>query len=215
MNARKSPTKIYRTTIKDQVYEIIKNMILSGTLQLGEKINVDTLVADLNVSNSPIREALIKLENQGLVENISNVGFKVISFTPESFENITKTLFAIVSGSYDLCIEQKTLDVACQAMREILERQKEALNHEDMNTSTKIALTFDKRIVEATNSERLIALYEKLEDIYFLMALYINQRSIEDHKQNIFEHTRILESIEKRDILTAKHLLYMHYNKHI
>lgn len=208
----KKPKKI---TIKDQVYEYIKEMILSQKFQLGEKINIDTLAAELNVSNSPIREALMMLEKQGLVENIPNVGTHIISFSPDVYREICSALLTIVTGAYELCLHQNTIDVAVKSMRKHLLLQKEAIDSADMHTSIKYALAFDKSIVYATQNNYLLSIYEQMEDIFFLMALHSHQRDKEEHVQNIHEHSMILESIENNDEAAVIKWLFIHYDKHI
>ena len=100
-------------------------------------------------------------------------------------------------------------------MREILAQQTDMISHADINASVRIALTFDKCIVAATNNDNLLALYEQFEDLYFLMALYSNQKSVEEYQQNLHEHTKILETIENGDMDGARHWLFVHYNKHM
>lgn len=207
--------KLQKDTIKEQVYEIIKEMILTQAYQLGEKINIDTLATDLNVSNSPIREALMMLEKQGLVEYVPNVGSRIISFSPKAFQEICFSLFTIVSGAYELCLSQNTINAAIENMHKHLQEQKNIVDSSDMHTSIKYALAFDKSIVYATENAYLLSIYEQMEDIFFLMALHINQRNEEEHLQNIYEHTMILESIEKNDVVAAKRWLFTHYNKHV
>ncbi len=124
----KKPTK---ATIKEQVYKIIKEMILYQQYSLGEKININTLATDLNVSNSPIREALTMLEEQGLVENIPNVGTCVITFSPSAYREICSTLLIIVLGAYDLCRKQNTLDTAITDMKKTLRQQKNMIDSTD------------------------------------------------------------------------------------
>lgn len=209
---RKKPNKV---TIKEQVYEIIKEMILSQEYQLGEKINIDTLATNLNVSNSPIREALTMLEKQGLVENLPNAGSRVVSFSPTAYDEICSTLLIIVSGAYELCLRQGTVPLAVKGMRENLQVQKNIIDSTDMHTSIKYALAFDKSIVSATQNAYLISIYERIEDIFFLMALNVHQRSKEDHEKNVYEHSMILKCIENNDVETAKQWLLKHYDKTI
>lgn len=204
-----------RMTIKEQVYLYIKDLILSQRYQLGEKINIDTLAHELNVSNSPIREALMMLEKQGLVENIPNVGSRIISFSPEKYREICASLLIIVTGAYDLCVHLNTVDDAIDKLRSNLRLQQEATNSSDMHTSIKYALEFDKSIVAATGNRYLLSIYEQMEDIFYLMALHSNQRNTEEHQQNIYEHTMILKSVESGDAEAVKHWLYVHYDKHI
>lgn len=206
----KKPSK---ATIKEQVYEIIHEMILRQEYHLGEKINIDTLAASLNVSNSPIREALTMLEKQGLVENIPNVGTRVVTFHPTAYREICDAILLVVSGSYDICLRLKTMDVAIHDMREALRLQKATFNGSDIYIFMKHTLDFDKSIVKATGNSYLLSIYERMEDIFFLMVLHSHQRSDNEHRENIYEHTMILESMEKGDVPSAKAWLQIHYDK--
>lgn len=204
-----------KSTIKEQVYQILREMILTQKFQLGEKINIDTLAAELNVSNSPIREALMMLEKQGLVENTPNIGTHIISFSPEAFQELCDSLLIIICGAYDLCLRHGTIGIAIANMRADLQKQKEVIDNTDMQLSTKNALAFDKSIVLATQNSHLISIYEQVEDVFFLMALHSHQRNAEEHRQNIYEHSMILECIEKNDVAGAKQWLLIHYDKHV
>lgn len=211
METRK-PTK---ATIKEQVYEIIKAKILSQEYQLGEKINIDTLATELSVSNSPIREALTMLEKQGLVENIPNIGSRVISFSPTMYREICSALYTLVSGAYDLCLAQNSMPAVLEGMRKNLEIQKQIIDSYDMQKSIKYALAFDKSLIYATKNQYLLSIYEQMEDVFFLMALHSHQRNEEEHKKNIYQHSMILESMENNNIPSAKKWIFIHYDKHI
>lgn len=208
----KKPTK---ATIKEQVYEIIKAKILSQEYQLGEKINIDTLATELSVSNSPIREALTMLEKQGLVENIPNIGSRVISFSPTMYREICSALYTLVSGAYDLCLAQNSMPAVLEGMRKNLEIQKQIIDSYDMQKSIKYALAFDKSLIYATQNQYLLSIYEQMEDVFFLMALHSHQRNEEEHKKNIYQHSMILESMENNHIASAKKWIFIHYDKHI
>lgn len=207
--------KPQKSTIKEQVYEIIREMILSQQYKLGEKINIDALASSLNVSNSPIREALTMLHKQGLVENIPNVGFCIISFSPTAYMEISKSLYTIIVGAYDLCIHQNTLPIALQNMKISLEAQKSLPDATNMYEATKAALSFDKQIILATHNSYLLSIYEQMEDVFFLMAFRSHQRSAEEHAQNIYEHSMILNCMEQDQVAEAKNWLFRHYDKHI
>ncbi len=206
----KKPNK---ATIKDQVYEIIREMILRQEYRLGEKINIDTLAATLNVSNSPIREALNMLEKQGIVENIPNIGSHVVTFSTTAYREISDSMHLVLSGSYDICLRQNTIDDAIRNMRDALRMQKSTVDSKDLYAFMKHTLAFDKSIVCATQNSYLLSIYERMEDIYFLIVLYSHQRSDDEHRENLFEHSMILENIEKGDSAAVKAWLQVHYDK--
>ena len=96
--------QLQRLSLKAQVYEIIRQKILQQEYALGEKINIDTVADELKISNSPIREALMMLSQDGLIEMIPNNGARVISFSEEGFHEIASSLYVVLYGAYDLCV---------------------------------------------------------------------------------------------------------------
>ncbi|UCF96891.1 MAG: GntR family transcriptional regulator [Spirochaetaceae bacterium] len=67
-------------SIRDQIYEAIQESIINNTYKPGEELQIDRLAEEFGVSTTPIREALIRLENTGLVHLIPNKGARVTSF---------------------------------------------------------------------------------------------------------------------------------------
>ena len=119
----------------------------------------------------------------------------------------------IVLGAYDLCRKQNTLDVAIADMKKTLKLQKTMIDSTDIYTFMKHTLAFDKSIVLATQNSHLLSIYERIEDLFFLMVLHVHQRSFDEHCENIYEHSMILENIEKGDVKAAKDWFEIHYNK--
>lgn len=79
-------------TLKDHVYNYITKKILNGELQPNEKINENEIVKKMNVSRTPVREALIQLASEGLLENVPRKGF-VLSHVDES---TAKELYSVI-----------------------------------------------------------------------------------------------------------------------
>ena len=79
---------IITKSITDQIYNIIKNRILMQEYKLGSKIDMNELAEEHEISIMPVRDALKRLSNQGLVTNKSRVGFFVRKFSEEEIRNI-------------------------------------------------------------------------------------------------------------------------------
>lgn len=79
-------------TLKDHVYNYIAKKIINGELQPNEKINENEIVKKMNISRTPVREALIQLASEGLLENVPRKGF-VLSHVDE---NTAKELYAVI-----------------------------------------------------------------------------------------------------------------------
>jgi len=74
--------------IRTQVYNVIKENICGGRYEPGQRLNEVELASSLNVSRSPVREALRRLAADGLVEEKPNRGVFVREFTPQNIQEI-------------------------------------------------------------------------------------------------------------------------------
>lgn len=72
-------------TLSEASYESIKEQILCGAIRPGEKINLDAWASILGVSSTPIREALTKLQQEGLTQYIPRAGWRVVKLSREAF----------------------------------------------------------------------------------------------------------------------------------
>lgn len=70
---------LVKSTLSEQLYELIRNDIITQQIPMGEKITLKQLQEKYDVSSTPVREALTRLGNEGLVSIITNVGVNVIS----------------------------------------------------------------------------------------------------------------------------------------
>jgi DNA-binding GntR family transcriptional regulator len=69
--------RLHRSTLGDNVYEALKALVMDHTLAPGERVNIDALARDLGVSSTPVREALARLESDGLVRKRPLAGYTV------------------------------------------------------------------------------------------------------------------------------------------
>ena len=77
--------KIERVALLDQVYEVLKERILDRAYQPGARLSIDALARELQVSSTPIREALGRLTAEGLVAAAPFVGFSVASMPTRKY----------------------------------------------------------------------------------------------------------------------------------
>ena len=86
---------IKRVSLVDQVYRKVKRENRSvRKYRLGSKLNVSKLQEEYGVSSTPVREALNRLLNEGLIEFENNVGARVIDITEEDVREIQEIAFA-------------------------------------------------------------------------------------------------------------------------
>lgn len=84
----KSVVPLRRTSLRDQVLAVIRQRLVTGEIAPGEIYSAAALASTLGVSNSPVREAMLTLVEQGLMEPVRNRGFRVIPLSGEDRQNI-------------------------------------------------------------------------------------------------------------------------------
>src|SRR5690606_38851583 len=90
MNSRMAVSPLEIRTLSDRLMEVVRDMILSGAIAPDVPIRQDALAAGLNVSKIPLREALVRLEQDGLVVSQANRGFFVRGMSATEAEEIFK-----------------------------------------------------------------------------------------------------------------------------
>lgn len=80
--------RLQQTNLRDQALAVLKLRLVSGDLAPGQIYSAASLAAELGVSNSPVREAMLTLVNQGLMETVRNRGFRVIPLSEKERRNV-------------------------------------------------------------------------------------------------------------------------------
>ncbi|MER6873164.1 GntR family transcriptional regulator, partial [Amycolatopsis sp. NPDC000673] len=81
-------TQLQRTNLREQVLEVVRQAMVSGDLRPGDIYSAAALATRLGVSSSPVREALLTLVNQGLLEPVRNRGYRVVAMTERDLDEI-------------------------------------------------------------------------------------------------------------------------------
>ncbi len=183
--------------LRDVVFNTLRQAILTGELKPGERLMEIHLANRLGVSRTPIREAIRKLELEGLVTMIPRRGAEVAQITEKSMSDVLEVRRAMDA----LCAE-----LACERISsEELERLKEACDKFEQSISTgdvkKIAqadVELHDIILQATGNSRLIQLVNNLsEQMYRYRFEYIKDFS--QHERLLQEHKIIYESLVSRN----------------
>ncbi len=194
--------------LRDVVFDTLRQAILTGQLQPGERLMEIHLAEKLGVSRTPIREAIRKLELEGLVTMIPRRGAEVARITEKNLKDVLEVRRALDA----LCAE-----LACERIsNEEKSKLKEACNAFEKATRTKDARVIAQAdvalhdiIVEATGNERLVQLTHNLsQQMYRYRFEYIKDES--QHDILVKEHRVIYESIINNDKETAAKAAKLH-----
>jgi DNA-binding FadR family transcriptional regulator len=93
---------ITSTNTANTVMDYLKEQIIRGSYKPGEKINIDELSKEIQISKIPIREALMQLQPIGLVDYTANVGMRVAVIDDEEAGDILEVLSLLTGSGYTL-----------------------------------------------------------------------------------------------------------------
>ena len=200
-------------SVKEQTYEIIKDKILNKEYPVGSRININELAEELGISNSPIREALSLLEQQGLVVSNRSSGATVTEFTHrDQYELSQMYLFWIVE-SYHFCCERNRVKQLIIAAEDVLETQKSFFNSKDYKQCAYYANLFERCIIEATGNKRMLAQYDSILPLFILGSIYFLEGEEEERRLGLQQHEEILQAMKDDRHNDVVEIFKKHYYK--
>lgn len=173
-------------TVHNQIYEIIKGMILERQFRPGERIDPKIIAQEHNISLMPVRDALQRLTTEGLVVTLQRVGFFVKEFSEDELAGIfdTRKMFEL------FCLKTYFDGIDFTEARQLLAKLRET-----PDTHIKSLQGLDARvhqlIVESSRNSFLIGQYENLRCLFY-MVMYCAYQNVDIAKK---EHIDILSSI--------------------
>ena len=109
--------QIKQADLKDSVHSMIKEMILDQDLKPGDQLPVEALALEMKVSRTPVREALLRLENEGLVRAVSRVGFFVQGISKQDLHELfelREITEGYAAGKSALRMSEKDVELAVE-----------------------------------------------------------------------------------------------------
>lgn len=194
--------------LRDVVFNTLRQAILKGELAPGERLMEIQLAERLGVSRTPIREAIRKLELEGLVLMIPRKGAEVAKISEKSLRDVLEVRRSL---------EELAIELACQRMtdeetEELEEKQEEFRSAVTKGDAMEIAETdeaYHDIIYKGTNNDRLVQILNNLrEQMYRYRLEYIKD---EDKRQVLLlEHDNILRAVKQRKVDEAKTAMREH-----
>ena len=188
--------------LRDVVFQTLRKAILTGELMPGERLMEIHLAEKLGVSRTPIREAIRKLELEGLVINIPRRGAQVAEISERGLRAVLEVRRALDTFCAELACERIS-DEEKEALKKACTDFEDAVATKDASVIAKADVAFHDIIIGATGNERLVALLNNLaEQMYRYRFEYI--KDVSQHKKIIEEHRVLLDAILKGNIIGAR-----------
>ncbi len=187
--------------LRDVVFNTLRRAILTGQLKPGERLMEVHLANKLGVSRTPIREAIRKLELEGLVVMVPRKGAAVAKISEKSLRDVLEVRRALDVFIAELACERITKDQIARlkkAADDFENVTKDESKKNDTAFLAKADVAFHDIIIEATGNTRLKSLVNNLaEQMYRYRFVYLQNSDIHDNL--VKEHSDILKAIEKKD----------------
>ena len=196
--------------LRDVVFQTLRQSILTGQMEPGERLMEVQLAEELGVSRTPVREAIRMLELEGLVVMIPRRGAQVAAITEQDLRDVLEVRATL---------ERLAVRLACERFTEEGYRNLEKANREFAHLArlknksvvdiTNADVHFHDVIYQATGNRRLIQIVQNLqEQMYRYRMEYV--RDLSSHENLIAEHTEIIRALEARDAAKAEEIIVTH-----
>ena len=200
--------------LRDVVFNALRQAILRGEFKPGERLMEIQLANKLGVSRTPIREAIRKLELEGLVIMIPRKGAEVADITEKSLRDVLEVRKALEELAVQLACEKITqeeleeLEQAGENFKKVLKRSK------DITEVAEADVRFHDVIYMATDNQKLIHLLNKLrEQMYRYRVEYLKNPDV--HEQLTQEHEEIVYHIKRREKVEATAVTCQHIDNQV
>jgi len=197
------------TALRFAAYKAIKDRILYLDLKPGEKIVENEIAAELGVSRTPVREALLMLQNEKLVECNDRTGFIVRRFPAADIAEYFAVRAVIEEFVMSLVLRRIT-ESELEALRENIRQAERYVDAGDIRNIIRTSSEFHEILYKSAKSEVLLETISSLVDKFqWLRSIALS--ASRGAKQSVSQHKKILGAIEKRDSKRLKVLLRAHF----
>lgn len=194
--------------LRELVFETLRQSIIDGILEPGERLMEVQLAEEMGVSRTPVREAIRKLELEGFVVMIPRKGAYVADISTKDITDVFEIRAALESLACGLAAERITDDELDQLERELV-RVAEAVERNDLEKLIEIDTSFHDIIYKASRNDRLAQIINNLrEQIQRFRSTSLAAPG--RMKVALEEHKRIVEALAERNVNLAQALALEH-----
>lgn len=198
-------------SMREKVYDTLKQMIIDGVIKPGERIIETEYSNKFKISRTPIREAIRMLELEGLVESQTTGGVIVKTLTREEISEIYKIRIALESLIIEEIIK-KINNQDIKKLEKVLKNTKKAFEVKDIEKVFSLFTEFNQILYDIASLPKVTGMINNIN----LYLKRFRKLSIDNpsRKEEAFEdHVQILEAIKNKELSTAISINRMHLEK--
>jgi DNA-binding GntR family transcriptional regulator len=193
---------------KDRAYAFTKQRVLDATYAGGDLLTEGEVADALGMSRTPVREAFLRLEGEGLLRLYPKRGALVVPVSAQEVEAVMETRALVERFAMEKAIVREA-DVA-GAMREAIARQERHAGAGDLDGFVAADRDFHTAVVAAAGNQIVLDLYDSLRDRQQRMGVTALRREPRRLGQILDEHHGLVDALEDGDVERTLALLDAH-----
>ncbi|OIJ12892.1 hypothetical protein BKP35_10025 [Anaerobacillus arseniciselenatis] len=200
-----------KKSMKQHVYQTLKDAILSREIAPGSQLVEQMISEKLNVSRTPIRNAILQLEKEGLVTIYANRGAFVTLPTTAEIEQAYVARKKLEQSTAELAVVNVT-EKDIERLRRIVKKERESYQNKDILEYLAINKEFHLELAKISGNKFLIDFIDKLlNQINVFLMLYDVFYDVNiENSQRYLEHEAIVDALEDKDIDRLQLLFQQH-----
>jgi len=201
---------VAKSTLKNQICNEIKQLILTNTLQPGQPIVIDKLAEEFGVSHIPVREALVMLERDGLVELNSYQNPRVASVTPADVRDVYEMRLMVEGWAIERAA-RNLADAQIDHLDELLSTARAEAAVNNYGPHLKADLLLHETVLRSTNNRLFWMVAQRIHERSILVRALVEAKgTTQDINQIIDEHYSITRALRAHDPEQARKAMVAH-----
>jgi DNA-binding GntR family transcriptional regulator len=196
-------------SLVDAAYAEIRQRILDNAWPPGHQALEQALALELGMSRTPVREALIRLQNEGLVEVVPRHGMRVLPVSPADMQEIYDILTSLEAMAAELVARRKPAAAELASLDKASRDMEKALKKDDLDAWAEADERYHRQLIELCGNRKLAAIVYNYWDRAH-RARMVTLRMRPKPVNSTREHLAVVEAIRRGDALAARELHRAH-----
>ena len=193
--------------LTNQAYEYLYNKIISCEYLPGQELNEKQLLEETSFGRTPLREALLMLQSESLIEIFPRKGMRITAFTEKSIDDLYQTRKLIEPT---VCRKYITLYSKSRLLefQKMFERAEDASDVEEYGIDT----SFHSYLISITDNNILINMYHSIMIHQMRMAVYAAMQDSSNRMGNLKQHKAIIDALLRENEEDVQDAIVLHIN---